>query len=116
MNVLDDRDIDNLAAILDHCDRIESTYRRIGRSFDVFQKDADYRDAILMNIVQLGEAANRLSDECREAFADLPWSSIIGTRNIIVHGYVKIEDKIIWNIVESDVPVLKDRIEKVISI
>ena len=106
-----ERDIDNLAAILDHCDRVEETYQRINKSFDTFLTDADYRDAILMNIAQIGEIAGRLSDECREELCDLPWASIIGTRNIIVHGYVQVDPSIIWNIVEKDVPSLKKRLE-----
>ena len=114
MKIINERDIDNLNAILDHCDRIEATYERSGKSYKVFENDADYRDAILMNIVQLGEAAVRLSDECREELSDLPWSSITGTRNIIVHGYIKIDKQIIWNIVEDDVPVLRKRIEKLV--
>ena len=112
MSRYEERDIDNLCAILDHCDRIKATYERIGRSFDTFIGDADFRDAILMNIVQIGEAANRLSDDCLESLHDLPWSSIIGTRNIVVHGYIQVDDKIIWNIVTEDIPALKNRIEK----
>ncbi|MBR2562864.1 MAG: DUF86 domain-containing protein [Eubacterium sp.] len=114
MKRFDERDIDNLHAILDHCDRIEATYERIGESYQTFLDDPDYRDAILMNIVQLGEAANRLSDECRDVLSDLPWSNIIGTRNIIVHGYAQVDNQIIWDIAIRNVPDLKETIEKVL--
>ena len=112
MKRLIERDLDNLAAILDFCDRIEATYQRVGKSFELFQKDPDFRDSFLMNILQIGEAANRLSEECREDLSDLPWAEIIGTRNIIVHGYVRVRDEIIWDIIENDVPLLKNRLEK----
>ena len=114
MNSYEDRDIDNLAMILDHSDRIKEAYERFGKTFDAFTDDAVFRDAILMNIVQIGEAANRLSDGCREKLSEIPWGSIIGTRNIIVHGYVQIDDRVIWNIVEKDIPILAARIEKII--
>ncbi len=114
MNTFDERDIDDLLAILDHCDRIASTYERIDRSLETFKNDPDYRDAILMNIVQIGEAASRLSDDCRGKLNELPWHSIIGIRNIIVHGYIKIDDLIMWDIIENDIPVLKQRIEGVV--
>ncbi len=65
-----------------------------------------------MNVVQIGEAAGRLSEECREKMSDLPWNSIIGIRNIIVHGYVKVDDSIVWSIVKKDIPALKRRIEQ----
>ena len=108
----EERDVDRLMSILDHCDRIESTYERIDKSYEIFSKDADFRDAILMNIVQIGEIAARLSDECRDRLSELPWFNIIGTRNIIVHGYIKVDDEIVWNIIENDIPALKTRIEQ----
>ena len=108
-----DKDMDVVALILDCCDRIEATYQRIGKSFEVFEADPDFHDSLLMNILQIGEAANRLSDELRERFSFLPWGEMIGTRNIIVHGYVKINDDIIWNIIEKDIPLLKTELEKI---
>ena len=48
MSKYKEKDIDNLSAILDYCDRIHATYERIGESFDAFIEDADFRDAILM--------------------------------------------------------------------
>ena len=83
MNSYEERDLDNLAMILDHCDRITTAYKRFGKTFDAFTDDAVFRDAVLMNIVQIGEAANRLSDGCREKLNEIPWGNIIGTRNII---------------------------------
>ena len=111
MNRFNEEDLDNLAAILDHCGKVSATYQRIGKSFTSFQYDPDYRDALLMNILLVGEAANRLSDECREKMQDIPWHQIIGTRNIIVHGYAKLNDTILWHIIEKDLPDLKRRIQ-----
>ena len=49
MKRFSDRDMDNLAAILDYCDRIDSIVERFGNSFELFNADDDYRDAVLMN-------------------------------------------------------------------
>jgi len=114
MRELSERDKDNLAAILDYCDRISSIVERFGDSFEKYSADADYRDAVLMNVFQIGEASNRLSDECKEIMNAIPWHEIYGTRNVIAHGYVKVKDEIIWEIVKKDVPLLKQEIgEKV---
>ena len=110
MRVFSDRDKDNLAAILDYCDRIRSIVDRFGNSFETYNTDADYRDAVLMNVFQIGEASNRLSDECKEIMNAVPWHEIYGTRNVIAHGYVKVKNEIIWEIVEKDVPLLKQEI------
>ena len=55
MRELSERDKDNLAAILDYCDRISSIVERFGDSFEKYGADADYRDAVLMNVFQIGE-------------------------------------------------------------
>lgn len=110
MREFSDRDKDNLAAILDYCDRISSIIERFGNSFEIYKTDADYRDAVLMNVFQIGEASNRLSDECKEIFNSIPWHEIYGTRNVIAHGYVKVNNEIIWDIIERDIPLLKKEI------
>ena len=56
-------------------------------SYDEFIADTKTQDAILYNLIIIGEAANQISDEFQEKHQTIPWSSMIGTRNIIVHGY-----------------------------
>ena len=110
MRHLSERDLDYLASILDHCDRIEETIKRFGESFEEYMADADYRDSIMMNVFQIGEASNQLTDECKEALNEIPWHEIYGTRNVIAHGYIKVNDAIIWNTVANDIPKLMEYI------
>lgn len=112
MRKISERDKDNLAAILDCCDRISSIVERFGNSFEKYNTDADYRDAALMNVFQIGEASNRLSDECKEIMDGIPWHELYGTRNVIAHGYVKVKNEIIWNIIKNDIPLLKKEINE----
>ena len=112
MKEFSERDIDYLTSILDHCDRIEQLKNRFGDSFDEFANDPAYIDAALMNIFQIGELSNQLSDECREALNGTPWHQIYETRNIIAQAYVKVDNTIIWNIIVRDMPHLKEEINK----
>jgi uncharacterized protein with HEPN domain len=41
-------------------------------------------DAVLYEVVVLGEAARRLSDQIRAAHAEIPWREIIGMRSVIL--------------------------------
>ena len=112
---ISDRDRDNLAAIMDYCEKIKNTYHRIEKSEDVFLQDVDFRDSMLMNIVQIGEAVNRLQDECIEDLNGIAWSKIVATRNIIVHGYIRIDYSLIWKVIEQDSPILEREVGKVLD-
>ena len=102
-----ERDIDSLFLMLDHCERIESCVRRFGDSYDSYFTDHDYQDAIKMNLLQIGEICNRLSDECTGQIKDIPWREIYGLRNVIAHGYESLVEERIWNTVKEDIPDLK---------
>jgi uncharacterized protein with HEPN domain len=38
----------------------------------------------------------------QESHPELPWAAIIGTRNVIVHGYDQIKLPIVWDILTKD--------------
>lgn len=64
-------------------------------SYDEFLADAKTQDAILYNLIIIGEAANQISDDFQEQHHHIPWSAMIGTRNIIVHGYDQVKLQIV---------------------
>ena len=42
-------------------------------------------DATILNIITLGEAARKIPKEILEEIREIPWKSLIGMRNILVH-------------------------------
>ena len=101
-----ERDEDILYRILDLCDRITEAKKRFGESYDCFSTDPDYRDVIKMNLFQIGENANSLSEECRSELPQIPWRQVIGMRNIIAHAYIRLDDEIVWNTADNDIPAM----------
>lgn len=69
-------------------------------------------DATLRNLELLGEAARHLPDEVRALAPDIPWRRIVGVRNILIHGYLGIDNDIIWDIVKNEVGPLLKSLEK----
>ena len=63
-------------------------------------------DAICRNIAIIGEAARRLDESFRRMHPEIPWSSIIGARNIVMHAYEYLKPELIKEMAENDVPVL----------
>lgn len=76
-------------------------------TYDAFLSDEKTHDAIMFNLIIMGEAANGISREFQEEHSEIPWSSIIGTRNVIVHGYDQVKLQIVWDIVDKDLSTLK---------
>jgi uncharacterized protein with HEPN domain len=46
-------------------------------------------------------------DELKATRPEIEWRSIAGIGNVLRHEYHTISDKIIWDVVEADLPVLK---------
>lgn len=63
----------------------------------------------------LGEAARRVTESFKAAHPEIPWSSIVGHRNVIVHDYADLSPQRIWEVVEEDLPGLAQSLERLIS-
>lgn len=63
----------------------------------------------------LGEAASRLSDELREANPEIPWREIIGTRVILAHAYFHVDQDIIGDVVERDIPAIRAKLQEILD-
>jgi uncharacterized protein with HEPN domain len=63
-------------------------------------------DATVHNLILLGEAATHIPDRVRTFASEIDWRQIIGTRNRLVHGYVGIDNDIVWNIIQDEIPAL----------
>jgi len=76
------------------------------RTFYDFQQDRMLRNAIERNMEIIGEAANRVSESFQKAHSEIPWKSIIGQRNILIHEYGEIKNERIWVVATKRIPEL----------
>jgi uncharacterized protein with HEPN domain len=54
----------------------------------------------------IGEAANHIPADVRDAYPQISWREMINLRNKLIHGYLGIDDEVLWDIVKNDVPSL----------
>lgn len=73
-------------------------------SFDEFLSDSKTVDAVIRNFEIIGEAANLLPDEFKDAYPGIDWHRIRGFRNRIIHDYFGIDFNIVWKIKETFLP------------
>lgn len=101
--------IDILACI----DRIQEYTS--GMSFDDFNSDSKTRDAVLRNIMVIGEAANRMPNDFRAQNPEIEWNKIIRSRNIVSHDYDDVDYDIIWKIVTVHLPANQKSLELILG-
>ncbi len=94
-------------------ERIESYVA--GKDKQQFLDSSLIQDAIIRNLQLLAESTQRLSDAAKERESGVDWFKISGFRNILVHDYLGIDIERVWNILEKDLPILREAIERVLK-
>ncbi len=85
-----------------------------GLAKEDFLADKRTQQAVILNIIILGEAATKLMDNYPEvvsAMPDIEWRSMRGMRNRIAHGYYDINLDVVWETVSSALPELVERLK-----
>ncbi len=86
-----------------------------GLDYDVFIADRLTYDATLRNLQLIGEAATHIPGKAREAHPEVQWRDIVGTRNRLAHSYLGIDDEVIWDIIQTDVPKLLPALQQLLD-
>lgn len=83
--------------------------------FEKFIKTSIIRFASIKQIEIIGEAANHVSDETKSKHPEIPWKKIVGLRHILIHEYFGVDVKIVWDIIQNDLPELKKHIQSLLQ-
>jgi uncharacterized protein with HEPN domain len=90
-------------AATDACDFVE------GLAKEDFLKDKRTQQAVIMNLIIIGEAVTKVMDgyaEFAQAHAQVPWRNMRGMRNRIAHGYFDINLDVVWDTMQTALPEL----------
>jgi uncharacterized protein with HEPN domain len=86
-----------------------------GMDFKSFTEDRKTVDAVVRNLIIIGEAAIQIPEEVCTKHPEVPWYEMRGMRNFIVHEYFKASDKILWDTVQVDLPLLPTLLENILE-
>lgn len=78
---------------------------------EAFMDDRRTQSAIVHQLLIIGEATKRLSEDFREAHPSIPWSSMAGMRDRLIHDYNNVDLEEVWRTADRDVPKLLGKIE-----
>lgn len=103
---------DRIRDILDAIAEIQKFTK--GMNFESFKDDDKSIRAVEMNFIIIGEAANQIPEEIEEKYTAIPWSLMRAMRNRIVHVYFRIDEKLMWDTIQNDLPPLVPELERLL--
>ncbi len=103
---------DRIRDILEAIAEIQKFTR--GMNYATFKEDDKAVRAVEMNFIIIGEAANQIPEEVEEKYTTIPWSLMRAMRNRIVHVYFKVDEKLMWDTIQNDLPPLVPELEKLL--
>jgi uncharacterized protein with HEPN domain len=96
---------------------IELTERfTLRQSFEAYADDPMRRAAVERQLAIIGEALNQLIRVDPATAARISeHRRVIGLRNILVHSYARVDDRVIWSIVQDKLPGLRHEVEELLT-
>jgi uncharacterized protein with HEPN domain len=73
-----------------------------GLTLEQFLGNDDKMAAAERYVTIVGEAANMVSDEAKAKYPNVPWREAADMRNFITHEYMKVDDVVVWDAIQSD--------------
>lgn len=101
-----------LQHILESTGQIEEYVRDVSK--EKFLVSPQIQDAVMRRLAVIGEATKNLPNELREKYAQIPWNSIAGMRDMLIHEYFGVDTELVWNTIAKDLPVFKAHIENIL--
>ena len=86
-----------------------------GMDFHSFLKNNLVSDAVIRNLLVIGEAAKHIPAEIRKKHPEIEWKKMAGLRDTLVHGYAGISLTIVWDVVENKLPELEKAIKQILK-
>ena len=99
--------------IIEAADRIKQYIEDM--SEDDFYTDSKTFDAVVRNVILIGDAATGIDDSIREQMPDIPWRRIVGMRNILTHTYFDTEPPLVWRVANQRLSPLASRLQSYLT-
>jgi uncharacterized protein with HEPN domain len=95
--------------------KLITSYAARATLFPEGRDDRLLQDAVLFQLVVIGEAAKNLSAETTGQAPEIDWSAWAGLRDVISHSYFRVDMKVIWDTIDSDVPQLAAAVDRLLD-
>ncbi|MBW3654750.1 MAG: DUF86 domain-containing protein [Gemmatimonadetes bacterium] len=102
-----------LRHILDEANYLVEQSRRLDR--ERFIDDPNMTRAFVRSLEIIGEASKQVPETFRAAYPHVQWRGMARLRDRLIHGYFGVDYNVVWDIIENDIPGLKEHMEAILA-
>ena len=84
-------------------------------SFEDFKKNDLVASAVLRKFEIIGEAVKNIPKELTQDYPDIPWKSMAGMRDRLIHFYFGVKYDLVWQTIKKEIPNIKSLVEKILK-
>ncbi len=86
-----------------------------GLSFESFLNDGKTIRAIAFELITIGEVVRSIPIDIQKGNPQIPWVKLQGIRNVLVHEYFRLDEEILWETSQQDIPGLIKMLEQILA-
>jgi uncharacterized protein with HEPN domain len=86
-----------------------------GMDFETFEADQKTVFAVTRAIEIVGEATKNIPPTLRDQYRHIPWKSIAGMRDKVIHQFFGVNLQVLWDTVPQDLPTLQPNIAQMLN-
>lgn len=105
--------LDFLRHILDETKYLEEQSKTMSKN--EFKQSETPQRAFVRSLEVIGEAAKKIPDDLKNKYSAIEWKKITGMRDVLIHDYFGVDYDIVWDVVTTKIPQLRNQIEQILE-
>ncbi len=86
-----------------------------GMTFEEFSKDDKTASAVIRKFEIIGEATKQIPENVRQKYPSVPWREMAGMRDRLIHFYIGIDYRLVWETIQTRLPQLRSTIHGILT-